>query len=102
MQIAKSNPLFERHVSLLHNEWDLSEGRLLFSTRLESQRFVRWASTPASMHPAEPSIIPGVRADGGDLAQYPHEETSVSIDTGYCSYLIFFRSNGTVESRTFA
>ena len=102
MQLIKHDPLFERKVVLLHNEWNLPEGRMLFSTSIESQRFVRWASKPPSMHQAEPLIIPGVRADGGDLTQYPHEETSVGIDTGYCSYLIFFRSDGTVESAVFA
>jgi len=102
MTLIKRDQLFDLKVTLLHNEWNFRDGRSMFSTRIESQRFVRWATTPPSMHGVEPVVVRGVRADGGDLTQYPHEETSVSINTGYCSYLIFFRSDGTVESRVFA
>ena len=102
MPLIKRDQLFERKVTLLHNEWDFRNGRSMFSTRIESQRFVRWDSMPSSLHSTEPLIVPGVRADGGDLVQYAHEETSVRIDTGYCAYLFFFRSDGKVESRVFA
>lgn len=97
MQLIKHDPLFERKVVLLHNEWNLPEGYMLFSTRIDSKRFIRWASTPPSMHEVQPVYHENLKANS-----WPHEETSVTVDAGYCSYLIFFRSNGTVESRAFA
>ena len=102
MTLIKRDTSFDLKVVLLHNEWDFVTGRQLLHTRISSQRFTRFDVTPPSMHKTEPVIVKGAGVNGSDLVSYPHEETSVQVDSGYCVYQIFFRSDGKVESKVFA
>lgn len=91
--------IFEPRVAVLHNEWNLEEGRLLFHTSVRSERFVRHGTEPNPVMDLSSHLYHGPYST---VPVYHHEETLVKIDAGYCIYQIFFRQDGSVDSQAFA
>lgn len=89
-------------VTMIHNEWNLAQGRMLFCTHLSSEGFTRWLSEPSPVFDLESSLFNYPEFVGGPKVKYAHEETEVRIDAGYCIYAIRFKQDGTVESHVFA
>lgn len=71
---------------------------------IDTHQIIRTDTRPnPQMNPRQSKMrLPGDPPRKTPTTLYHHEETSVSIDCGTCAYLIFFRHDGTVESRAFA
>lgn len=93
----KEDPFYTRKIVLLHNVWNLLEGRQLFCTRIESEGLNRRLSYPLAGQKPEP--IQGTT----DQPLYLHPYTSVTVDFGYGLYQFDFDpSRPNVEGRVFS
>lgn len=79
------------------NEHRYSDGSLAFQTVFKSERFVRSSPKPSPLFNEPPYATE-------PYTVYRHDETLVTVEAlcCFCSYSVFFRSDGTVESRTFS
>lgn len=71
LQLIQVDQRYAKKVAMLHNEWNLLEGRLLFTTSIQSQMFA---------------------------LDEEHDMTCVLIDCRYLQYRIAFNADGTVTS----
>lgn len=94
--LLKDDPFYTKKVVMLHNEWNLAEGRLLFCTRITSQGHDRRLLTPPA------GQVPESYKGSTGATIYIHPYTSVSVDFGYGSYLFDFDpSRPNVEGHVF-